>query len=224
MYLSYLTRAVRKDANDLPVVRKVFRQNGEFICGICRQHHDRRENAFKCLDQCWNEVLQSTPVVGTFRGRNKAFKCRFCCRVYIEEKEAMACAMECIELRKSQHYASMKIAKVPANKFHSRAKYHFVSFQKGEIKSDYVSRFNLRRKGTSSAVQVETHIEEENDSTEETKDTVAPPKKTKADYPKPFIRNHAKYECMYCHELYFTKIEVDKCFNGHFDSDGVEID
>jgi hypothetical protein len=51
-----------------------------------------------------------------------------------------------------------------------------------------------------------------------------PPRKTKADFPKQWIRMDAKYQCCYCKKLFFTKMETESCFNGHFDENGVEIE
>ena len=38
-----------------------------------------------------------------------------------------------------------------------------------------------------------------------------------------WVRKDAKYECRFCHTQFFTRIEVEKCFNDHFDESGIEI-
>jgi hypothetical protein len=49
------------------------------------------------------------------------------------------------------------------------------------------------------------------------------PRKTKAAFPKPWVRMGAKYQCSYCRNQSFTKMEAEACFAGHFDAEGFEI-
>lgn len=48
-------------------------------------------------------------------------------------------------------------------------------------------------------------------------------RRRKDSFPKSFIRKDAKYQCCCCLKKYFTKMEVEQCFEGHFDSEGYEI-
>lgn len=54
-------------------------------------------------------------------------------------------------------------------------------------------------------------------------DTSADTRRSKAQWKKPFIRNGAKYVCAYCNSEFFTKSEVESCFDGHFDQNDKEI-
>jgi hypothetical protein len=41
-------------------------------------------------------------------------------------------------------------------------------------------------------------------------------------FSKPWIRKNEKYQCRFCSELYYTRMEVENCFKGHFGEDGYE--
>ncbi len=48
-------------------------------------------------------------------------------------------------------------------------------------------------------------------------------RRRKDSFPKSWIRKDAKYQCCCCLKKYFTKMEVEECFEGHFDDEGYEI-
>lgn len=50
-----------------------------------------------------------------------------------------------------------------------------------------------------------------------------PKRRNKSSFAKTWVRKDAKYQCMCCLQDYFTRIEVEKCFDGHFDEEGKEI-
>lgn len=227
--------ALRHDIERLPTIRKVFRQGNQFICGICRTKHDSEKKCVKCLGQCWLDVLALSPVV-QYVFRNKlVFKCRFCCRKYTEEASAQSCADECRGNRDITHKKDMKIYGMPLDQIGKRK----FDPQKllNPLRSQSVSRFNFVRGGQpqmvvprigSKTIEADESIPVEADESTEAEMPMEEPKKEvprrhRSEFKKEWFRKDAKYECGFCHELYFTRLEVEQCFGGHFDEEGLEI-
>ena len=214
----------------MPIVRKIFRQHDSYICALCRTSHQSEDQALHCLNRCWGKTLRLPPVVQIKQKAGMAYKCRFCSRIYKGEQEATACAHDCLDSRKQCHKNDILLYELPAEDIDHHK--FTMTVQKVKVQTQQVSRFNLKRfsdeeeKKEDKPEDVEQEEASISQEMSEEEENAAPEDKrrTKDDFPKgAFIRNEAKYECNLCHELYFTKIEVEKCFNDHFDEDGKEI-
>ncbi len=95
--LAKITRKPNRNRQAV-IVTKVIRQDGKYICGICRQHHDTKEAGLNCLKRCHASYLASQGVTQD-TGKSKKFRCAVCKRVYSERPEAVKCLNECRESR-----------------------------------------------------------------------------------------------------------------------------
>lgn len=213
----------------LPVVRKIFRQGSEYICALCRRCYTNEPEALQCLNRCWTNTISLPPVVQIFKKSKESFKCRYCSRSYDLEKKALDCANDCLGHRKECHRNDIKIYKLPVESIEHHQ--FSLNVQKVKVETQHISRFKLRRfedrdeKPNVTTKNDEAVKESENQSpTESTESSNKVIRRHKDEFVKgPFVRKDAKYECNLCHELYFTKIEVEKCFNEHFDEQGLEV-
>lgn len=205
----------------LPVIRKVICRDDTYICSICRSEYKSKVEANNCLNHCWYDVQNLYPVVlRKLNGRHVVFRCHFCCRDYKDETDALSCARRCQGDRNQLHVHEQLLNDLPI-----------------EAPSHRPSRIRLvAMKATPVRTSVPKEQERDEDQVEEMDEAVsevdipadeeAPsaPRKTKADFPKQWIRMDAKYQCCYCKNLFFTKMETEACFNGHFDAEGVETE
>ena len=94
-----------------PILR-IIRQDGRFICGVCRQSHLAEGAAAGCLDSCMRNFFLLDPVVAIDTFQYQQFRCRICCREYALYNEAYDCAAECKEdlIRKDEKIKTFKVA------------------------------------------------------------------------------------------------------------------
>ena len=77
------------------LVRRVVRMGPKFVCGICRTHHKEPYKANDCLHTCWHEVQSSAAYVPVRRMNNIHFACIYCLRSYQTPNHATSCAADC---------------------------------------------------------------------------------------------------------------------------------
>lgn len=222
-----------------PTVRRVLKLAGYAVCGLCRRRFSHLSEAQLCLMSCWESVLHSYPLIHRVTGykpttgidtSQSVFRCRFCSRDYFKEEAGLACARRCLKLC---HDNFTKAHNLPPSQVPEKVRRSFVSDEQ-KVKVNYVSRFNFKRKEPEAEVieEPEVPIVDSGDPHSgggyqlKTLDGPDKPKeeRNKGFYPKPFLRQNAKYRCAYCLKDYFTKMEVEQCFDGHFDDQGREID
>lgn len=75
-------------------VRRVFRQNGEYVCGMCRRRSVEQPVIAACFEQCVQGLLAG-PVVSDVDGDDAHHRCGICSRRYQASKEASECAKHC---------------------------------------------------------------------------------------------------------------------------------
>lgn len=201
----------------LPVIRKVICRDDTYICSICRSEYKSKVEANNCLNHCWYDVQSMYPVVlRKLNGRHVVFRCHFCCRDYKDESDALSCARRCQGDRNQLHVHEQLLNDLPI-----------------EAPTQRPSRIRLvamkvmpNQQTAPQAEKVEEQIDEMDEGVSEVEvpDEALPPesRKSKADFPKQWIRMDAKYQCCYCKKLFFTKMETEACFNEHFDADGLE--
>ena len=95
----------KKSPGEIPMVRKVFKLDNEYVCSICRSVYASYDQAHQCLESCWHGVLNLPPVVQKcgILGATDHFRCRFCGRDYPNAGEASLCARECRQSKMEQH-------------------------------------------------------------------------------------------------------------------------
>jgi len=205
----------------LPVIRKVICRDDAYICSICRSEYKSMVEANNCLNHCWFDVQNLYPVVlRKLHGRNVVFRCHYCCRDYKDESDALSCARRCQGDRNRLHVHEQILNDLPIEApSHRPSRLRLVTLKtvplknsQPKAKDDAAERFESKAQEGLAEVEIP----------EEAPPPPQAPRKTKADFPKQWIRMDAKYKCCYCKKLFFTKMETESCFNGHFDANGVE--
>lgn len=201
----------------LPVIRKVICRDETFICSICRSEYHNKVEANNCLNHCWYDVQNLYPVVlRKLNGRHVVFRCHFCCRDYKDESEALACARRCQGDRNQLHVHEQLLNDLPIEApSHRPSRLRLVAL-KAAPAHPLAKPKDVEHTPTVSE-------DEESDIEIPSENPDVAPRKSKADFPKQWVRMDAKYQCCYCKKLYFTKMETEACFNGHFDENGREL-
>lgn len=223
-----------------PTVRRVLKLGGHAVCGLCRCRYKNLADAQRCLLSCWGKVLHSYPLIHRVTGykpttgidsSQSVFRCRFCSRDYFTEQDGLSCARNCLRIA---HDNMTRAHNLPPTELPQKIRRTFGSDEQ-KVKIDYVSRYNFKRKAPEPPPVVEEPEVPIVDSGDPHSHEGYQPKsvagidtpkeeRNKDFYPKPFLRQNAKYRCAYCLTDFFTKMEVEQCFDGHFDEQGKEID
>lgn len=210
----------------LPVIRKVICRDDNFICSICRSEYKSKVEANNCLNHCWYDVQKLYPVVlRKLNARQVVFRCHFCCRDYKDETDALRCAHRCQSERNQLHVHEQLLNDLQIEApTHRPSRIRLVAMKAApqhpltKAKKDEPKAVETHEMATAESAAIEMTDAEVPGNTPE-----LPPRRTKAAFPKPWVRMDAKYQCGYCRSQFFTKMETEACFNGHFDADGYEI-
>lgn len=212
----------------VPIFRKVFKKGHVYTCGICRSDYPTRAEANTCLNYCWYSLKEQYPlVIKSDIFQSKKYRCQLCFREYKTEDAGLECAAICMDLREKVHVQEqlsndLEITTKP------RRRFKLVRVVPQEVQK--------------SPAKDNPTLDEEMDQTEEAlPDSIAPEqepnvepeaapppeeptiiKRHKSEFDGAWVREGAKYKCRYCSELYYTKMEAEECFNGHFDEEGLE--
>ncbi|SMF33904.1 hypothetical protein [Pseudobacteriovorax antillogorgiicola] len=197
-----------------PIFRKIFRHGHYFLCGICRTEYHNRVDANNCLNHCWYALKEQYPliVVRDFV-HGRLFRCQYCFRLYKTEDAGLECARRCTDGREKRHVQEQLASDLPIS-VKPRRKFRLVKM---------VPQEETLQAAPAPTPQAPPPPEPEPEIPEEP--AVKEPtiiKRHKSEFPKNWIRDGAKYKCKFCNELYYTKVEVEKCFNDHFDAQGYE--
>ncbi len=104
----------KKKSNNFKLF-KIIKQNGYFICGVCRRNHKIEREALTCLKNCGSDDLSSYQidqlhVVGKkpkIRLKAKpqctSYRCKYCKRTYEGKGDALECAASCKPLFAGKH-------------------------------------------------------------------------------------------------------------------------
>lgn len=214
---------------------------GYAVCGLCRCRYHAAADAKACLLSCWQQVLHSYPLIHRVTGykpttgidtSRSVFRCRFCSRDFFTEEKGLACARRCLKL---SHDNMTKTHNLPPSEVVVKERRNFANDHL-KVKMDYVSRYNFKRRQPEVVEQepeeVDVPIMDNGDPHShegyqpKSLESQEKPKeeRNREFYPKPFLRQNAKYRCAYCLTDFFTKMEVEECFDSHFDEQGKELD
>jgi len=201
------------------VLRRVIRRETAFICGICRSQYPDSGEANSCLESCWKDILQGSLVVWRQRGIARHPGCKLCKREY----QTAAQAQECGDACKSKFVVTLYSVDggtpprpIPRRKRLQAAAVappvHVLLLDETpatpEAKAAAVEAPPANAAETSSPASVAATTADPPDAPE------APQKKPK-DHTKKFFRDGARYVCNECQAKFFTKSEVEKCWDAH---------
>lgn len=214
----------------MPVIRRVIRKAGHYACGICRQEFTTYDTAYQCLDGCWQEVQNLSPVVmKNVLGVGPVYRCRFCSRDYDTMNFARACASECKRKQAAAHGKEAQAINVPLQK--KKRMTRLVPMRPAP-QPRYKQKPPAERPETSVAEETAFNqplsvVSASAPLTTTAITTPAPQDievkgRSKTSFKDQFYRNQAKYLCRFCNAEFFTKMEVVACFENHFDDNGYE--
>ncbi len=227
------------------IIKRVVPVAGGFYCGICRALHPTWSSASECVDTCWQAQLHAQPTVAIRKGMFVLHRCRFCKREYPDGGDAAQCAQQCSETmvsnanqeaskvdvesitnasRKLDLPFTISAKTVSPVVLHAMTKMVLMPFQ---IRNRLIDQkavkplFNAVMKHAAAiatasralgksktahggSVMSQAQSKSQSNETQSTKD---PEKK--------FFRDGAKYVCAVCKAKFFTKIEVEACWEKH---------
>lgn len=215
---------------DQTVVLRVIRHNESFVCGICRMSYADPKDAVSCLKRCIGEYFSQNPVITIRKGKSVTHRCRFCGRTFGDLEEATKCGNDCRKTLKVSHEQELACLAEGAELAHAQP-------MKGPSPRRW-SPFRLKMKDSSKAGRTlassigakdQKETQDENKAAAESTpapnapsaaaaDQAAAKKEADAESKVPkgkFHRDGAKYVCNKCLATYFTKLEVEKCFDSH---------
>jgi len=212
------------------MMRRVFRQENSYCCGICRQFHASVEEANECLTACWKAVLHRAPWMTVKKIGQTGFACIYCQRIYSTTELAATCAEDCATKMTITSLDGTDLNPVKVKR----------TFAKQNLKP--VVNFPFKIGGRKDETEGDAHGDGTGDSAhldaaasanvappttaataqaapppaeEPKKEAAAEADKTPVDRTKKFERVGSKYECVICHKKYFEKVQVEKCFDAH---------
>ena|GEM_PF-3153703 len=213
-----MTRNLTDSGLILPVIRKVISRDGSYVCSICRNEYSSKVDANNCLNHCWMEVQSLYPVVlRKINGRFVVFRCHFCCRDYRDESDALSCARRCQGDRNKLHVREQLLNDLPieAPNHQRPAHLRLVTFKAAPNRASAPPKPKESEPRPDAMDELEVPLP----------DAEAAPKprgKHKKEFAKHWIRQNEKYQCYSCKTHFYTKMEAEGCFDGHFDEEGYE--
>jgi hypothetical protein len=220
-----MTNSLRKNTKSF-AVRKVLLADDGFVCGICRSSYESAPEAQRCLKVCTVEMM-SNMIVERARHHGKLmYKCGCCRRLYEARETAENCLKDC----RSGFVGKNSIDEVEGVEKRLRiAKTKPYQSQPKPQKIKLIPPYRLRKMVSEADIDAEIAAAEARgegggaggaDGTPAAK--MEPVLRRKADLKDKFIRQGAQYQCAYCMQLYYTKVEVQSCFEAHPDEEIVQ--
>lgn len=200
-----------------PILRKVFKQGKSYICGICRTKHPRRNEANDCLNHCWYALREQYPLILKQDHHQTYYRCQFCFRDYADEQDGLECANRCMDEREHNHIQEQLVNHLPIT-VKPRQKFRLVKLAMPVQGTNSPTKNN---DDSSDEMDIASIADDASEQLEEAEPEIQ--KRHRSEFKKEWVRADAKYKCMFCFELYYTKVEVIKCFGDHFDAEGYEI-
>lgn len=222
----------------LPLIRKVFRQDDTYICGLCKTDYDNYGSANSCMNQCWFDIHHFYPVVKRKRAANAwVFRCLFCCRDYTNEMGAYNCAQRCVGIKNKAQLREQILNELPLPP-PSRPVSRLIMLTKAEPPArrpqskplpkrkavpEIISeeKVKVNAVGELSPIPAEPTISFSDAGTPALEVEIFRGQHRDS-FKKQIDRKGEKYQCQYCREIHFTKVEAQACFDAHFNSEGFE--
>lgn len=229
-----------------PPILRVLRKDGLHLCGICRAAYHHHTAAVSCLNRCWKQISEEGQGITliTDLGQEK-YLCLFCFRSYRLPGEAQACAEDCCskgikklqqlhllpqgatEVRPKRIFQPLTAVSLRPAARQRRILGKPTAVADGTARDHETELADIKPTGgnaDAAAGQAEGAVEQEKIAVNPTKAVKEHKKRHRDEFPKQFARANAKYMCLVCNTEYFTRAEVEACFNGHFDEQGYYIE
>lgn len=212
-------------------IRRVVRRGDIYICGLCRRQHNDLEDAQVCVGHCWTDFLAMDPVVRKQRAVGVAHRCRFCARDFPSRAKAFQCASDCRANQTERQAHERELEAVDNGPTPKRLR------TPKPVRSAPRPVASRPKKTTlASEVLIVTNTAASSDPVPIAADAIAAPseltpklvaagestskpaaadKSRNRNMQKMFFRDQAQYVCNNCKSKYFTKVEVEKCFESH---------
>jgi hypothetical protein len=227
------------------IIKRVVPTAGSFYCGICRALHPTWSAAASCVEVCWETQLHSQPTVTIRKGMFVLHRCRFCKREYPDGNDAAQCAQQCAEVMVSEANQTASKATTAALAsasrkmdlpftisaktvspvvLHEMSKTVLMPFQIRNRLIDQKALKPLFKAVMKHAAAVATgsralgklkNAHGGSEMTDVQTKSQNSQHQLKKDPEKKFFRDGAKYVCAVCKAKFFTKIEVEGCWEKH---------
>ncbi len=206
----------------LPLVRRVFRQDARYICGLCKSDYKNYGAANSCMNQCWFDVHNFYPVVKRKRGPSTwTYRCLFCCRDFNNEINAYSCARRCVGIRNKAQVREQLLNGQPLPP-PSHPVSHLIQMTRGlhqtEARKKALWTPTIHR--TLPLAARDTFNRPSGDGVLVERD----PSKGlhKRSFATVVSFHRSRYQCNYCKTSYTSQSDGQKCFAGHFNEEGFE--
>ena len=196
----------------------------EFQCGLCQKVYSSPSTALKCLE---NDGLQKQFIPITRYHWNKLqFRCPVCNTYYESLENAQKCSEKCLNIYpipESLHSIIHGLySQNIRNSDHSKKT---IQTSSQEISQSIIKDLSSQ---TPQNIDTKETTSQNLETPKQKPETVAAPppkpefvpkpdadKKFRLPNQKPFVRMDAAYECTVCRSRYFSKDDVESCFNSH---------
>lgn len=211
---------------------KVFKMKGAFLCGICRKSYAAENQAEYCVRGCISHHV--SPQADTLvRGLKTRFRCPFCYREYSDKNQASQCLSQCGAVASgAQHTAQVAVGNVSVVAIQSGPSLTYLDEDEslgmpttrggeepvsGGMNVSSASRQSTGSSKPSFADHDDTAAAE--GAPEKPQNIVVGDGEEGVIYremnQKPFVRHNASYVCSACRNKFFTKADVEACFEAH---------
>ncbi len=219
-----LTKTAQSSITSGTIIRRVVHVGQHYVCGICRNEHATPGEANGCLTECWTNLLRGPLISWKRRGLRMKAQCRLCKRDHDDIAGANKCANECKSRLSITLYSIDGGA--PKTAFVRRRRPTMVAppvarkrhLEIEETADDTASGKQTATPTVVGSVPVMQAQSASGDTLAEPPPGEGAPEKTAKkprDNTKKFFRDGARYVCNDCQAKYFTKSEVEKCFDSH---------
>lgn len=182
-----------KGGSRVKSVPRLIRQDATMFCGICRTKYFTRQEAIDCVEKCMPSFFESHCVSSVQSGNSTAYKCDICGTMFASKAKADSCNHHCQEkARRNLEEAKGELSQKHGNEATSAASVAVTDKKKSDAPS-----------GQSKPAAAAKPAANENSSF------------AKRSGQKPFFRDGARYICTACKKKYFTKNEVEDCYDSH---------
>jgi hypothetical protein len=200
----------------------------EFQCGLCKKVYPSASKALKCLES--DGLIKQLIPMTRYHWNIIQFRCPVCNTYYDSLKNAQTCSKKCLNIYPIPESLHSVIQELCTQSM--RTSDHLAP-KINEPSSEEISQDILKELSSKTAQTVDTTEPQKSTATTDPVSST-PPNAAPAIPPKPafvpkpdadkkfrlpnqksFVRMDAAYECTVCRSRYFSKDDVESCFNSH---------
>ncbi len=214
----YIAPVKSKEGKIKPVPR-VLRQQEKYFCGICRKKWFSKVDAVKCLTKCIPPFLSKQQVISVEQAVRTVYRCSLCRKDMTAKDRALKCLENCKSMVLEGTFGRPEsvVKEIRAKRAARKA----AKAQQAEMQAAMQEESAAASAPEPAAPQPESgpgtntapvpdlsaELDEEPDDSAQVF--------YRRPNQKPFFRDGARYICSACKSKYFTKDEVEACFNKH---------